>query len=118
MRDSRSPLIRSISTPVRSWTSLSTALPLGASRIALVANDMISVTPESSAICRDSWMKPTSAAVAASSIVPSLSRCSASRSSSLCETAGTGAAPWWASITSRWAVFEPISSTPSRMASG
>ena len=41
--------------------------------------------------------------------------CSASRSSDLCECCGVGCAPRWASTTSRWTVFEPTSSTPSRM---
>ena len=46
-------------------------------------------------------------------IRPSSSRSSASRSSALCECAGSGRAPGCASTTSRWTVFEPTSRTPS-----
>ena len=59
--------------------------------------------------------KAVSASTPASVIAPSSSRCSASRSGSLWEYAGSGAAPPCASTTSRWPVLDPMSSTPSRM---
>ena len=45
-------------------------------------------------------------------------RCSASRSGSLDDDAGSGAAPRCASTTSRWPVLDPMSSTASLMAAG
>ena len=50
------------------------------------------------------------------SMSPASVTCSESRSSILCEVAGRGWAPRWASTTSRCTVLEPTSMTPRRMA--
>ena len=72
-----------------------------------------SSTPLSSATCSASLTVATSRSTPSRPIAPSSSRSSASRSSALCEYAGSGRAPGWASTTSRWTVFEPTSRTPS-----
>ena len=82
-----------------------------------MANASTDSQPLSSASSAASLMNATSPSAPDWSILPSLSRCSASRSSVLCEYAGSGAAPRCASTTSRWTVLDPTSSTPSRIPS-
>jgi hypothetical protein len=114
-RASSSPDSTSMATPVRSRTWASTASELTASRTAEVANDNIASQPFSSATTSASAVNEVSASTPVGLTAPASSRCSASRSGCLKEYAGSGAAPSWASTTSRCPVFEPMSSTPSRM---
>ena len=99
----------------RPVTRASTSSALVASRTAEVANGSTSSTPLSSAACSASATTATSRSTPSGPIAPPSSRSSASRSSALCECAGSGRAPGCASTTSRWTVFEPTSRTPSLM---
>ena len=114
-RASSSPGITSISTPVRSRTRARTSSPLRASRTAEVAKPASSPQPLSSATSTEEATNRVSASTPASLTAPVASRCSASRSGSLWEYAGIGAAPPLASTTSRCPVFEPMSRTPNLM---
>ena len=77
----------------------------------------ISSQPLSSATTSDEATNWVRASTPASLTAPDASRCSASRSGSLWEYAGIGAAPPLASTTSRCPVLEPMSSTPNLMTS-
>ncbi len=99
---------------MRSRTSRRTSSPLAASRMAEVANAIISVTPKSSATSVAECTNDTRVLIPVREIRSPSPISSASRMSVLCECAGTGAAPWWASTTSRWTVLEPTSRTPRR----
>ncbi len=114
-RASSSPGSTSMVTPVLSRTWSSTSSELLASRTADVAKPAISSQPLSSATSTDDATNVVSASTPSSVTAPEASRCSASRSGSLCLYAGMGAAPRAASTTSRCPVFEPMSRTPSRM---
>ena len=114
-RASSSPASTSIMTPVRSWTCSRTSSLLPASRTAEVAKPRMSSQPLSSATRSASAVKAVSASIPVWETSPASSRCSASRSGCLNLYAGSGAAPPWASTTSRCPVLEPMSSTPTRM---
>src|SRR5262249_44526300 len=86
-----------------------------ASRTADVAKASISSHSRSLASLRALITAPTRASAPSSLSTPLLSRCSASRSSLLCDSCGVGCAPRCASTTSRCTVFDPTSRTPSRM---
>ena len=116
-RASSSPVSTCRSTPVCSRTRSSTSRPLSASRIAEVTSASSSSQPCSSAWSQASWT------ALEQRLLPRLGQhrrrrptCSASRSSQRSSCIGVGCAPRWASTTSRCTVFEPTSSTPSRMA--
>ena len=102
-------------TPVRSWTCSRTSSLLPASRTAEVAKPRMSSHPLSSAMRSASAVKAVSASIPVCETSPASSRCSASRSGCLNLYAGSGAAPPWASTTSRCPVLEPMSSTPTRI---
>ena len=115
-RASSSPLSTCRSTPVRSRIRSSTSSPLAASRIADVTRAMSSSQPCFSAWWQASWTARSSAFSPAFDSRPSSPICSARRSSQRSSCVGVGCAPRWASTTIRWTVFDPTSSTPSRMA--
>ena len=116
-RDSSSPASTVSRTPVSCCTRASTCLAVAASRTAEVANGS---TSSHALVLGDPQRLGDGADQPrrrpASLIAPRSSSSSASRRSALCEYAGSGRAPGWASTTSRWTVLEPTSSTPSRMA--
>src|SRR3954465_4673541 len=114
---------RASSSPARTFsetwasfaTRLSTLALLPASRTAEVAKASSSSHSRSSASWRALFAARTRRSAPFSRRSPFLSMYSARRSSDLRECCGYGCAPRCASMTSRWTVFDPTSSTPSRM---
>ncbi|CAB4773519.1 unannotated protein [freshwater metagenome] len=93
VRASSSPDKTATSTPLACCTFLSTARPLGASRMAEVAKATTVSAPSSWANSQASRTKKISESTPGRSIDPFASTCSARRNSSLCEAVATGAAP-------------------------
>ena len=114
-RASSSPLSTWRSSPDFSRTRSITLSPFAASRSADVANASTDSAPLSSAISSASTQNAIRRLAPPVVMRPLSSSISVSRSSILCLKAGSGRAPGWASTSSRCAVFEPTSSTASRI---
>jgi hypothetical protein len=93
-RASSGPVITVICAPVCSRIRPRTCSPFTASRTAEVANAIRSSTPLSSAICSASSTMPRRLRSPGPDSELPFSRDSASLSSTLCENAGVGRAPW------------------------
>ena len=114
-RASSSPLSTCRSTPVRCADAVEHLPPVAASRIAEVTRAMKLLAALLLGLVAGLLHGLEQRLLPRLGQRPSSPICSARRSSQRSSCIGVGCAPRWASTTSRCTVFEPTSSTPSRM---